>query len=238
MLKHFVLLALFAALLLVLPAAAANASVIENTEFITVQSSPPYADVYIDGVYQGKTPVTSPDHYEGYYEVRVVLAGYDEYVVPDLYVKPLGSGVASVTANLVKNTSIAGVIVYSEPTGVDVYVDDVYAGTVPELKDGGLQLAGYLPGKHNFRFEKEGYNTVTKNNYMLTAGNTETLRATLNKATVTETATPTEMTTVPTETVTTNPTTSTPTAPPTKAPIPVLGALLGCAAAVLLIRKN
>ncbi|HJK09536.1 MAG TPA: PEGA domain-containing protein, partial [Methanocorpusculum sp.] len=155
-----------------------------------------------------------------------------------LYVKPLGSGVASVTANLVKNTSIAGVIVYSEPTGVDVYVDDVYAGTVPELKDGGLQLAGYLPGKHNFRFEKEGYNTVTKNNYMLTAGNTETLRATLNKATVTETATPTEMTTVPTETVTTNPTTSTPTAPPTKAPIPVLGALLGCAAAVLLIRKN
>lgn len=238
MLKHFVLLALFAALLLVLPAAAANASVIENTEFITVQSSPPYADVYIDGVYQGKTPVTSPDYYEGYYEVRVVLAGYDEYVVPDLYVKPLGSGVASVTANLVKNTSIAGVIVYSEPTGVDVYVDDVYAGTVPELKDGGLQLAGYLPGKHNFRFEKEGYNTVTKNNYMLTAGNTETLRATLNKATVTETATPTEMTTVPTETVTTNPTTSTPTAPPTKAPIPVLGALLGCAAAVLLIRKN
>lgn len=238
MLKHFVLLALFAALLLVLPAAAANASVIENTEFITVQSSPPYADVYIDGVYQGKTPVTSPDHYEGYYEVRVVLAGYDEYVVPDLYVKPLGSGVASVTANLVKNTSIAGVIVYSEPTGVDVYVDDVYAGTVPELKDGGLQLAGYLPGKHNFRFEKEGYNTVTKNNYMLTAGNTETLRATLNKATVTETATPTEMTTVPTETVTTNPTTSTPTAPPTKAPVPVLGALLGCAAAVLLIRKN
>ena len=221
MLKHFVLLALLAALLLVLPAAAANASVIENTEFITVQSSPPYADVYIDGVYQGKTPVTSPDHYEGYYEVRVVLAGYDEYVVPDLYVKPLGSGVASVTA-----------------TGVDVYVDDVYAGTVPELKDGGLQLAGYLPGKHNFRFEKEGYNTVTKNNYILTAGNTETLRATLNKATVTETATPTEMTTVPTETVTTNPTTSTPTAPPTKAPVPVLGALLGCAAAVLLIRKN
>ncbi len=238
MLKHFVLLALLAALLLVLPAAAANASMIENTEFITVQSSPPYADVYIDGVYQGKTPVTSPDHYEGYYEVRVVLAGYDEYVVPDLYVKPLGSGVASVTANLVKNTSIAGVIVYSEPTGVDVYVDDVYAGTVPELKDGALQLAGYLPGKHNFRFEKEGYNTVTKNNYILTAGNTETLRATLNKATVTETATPTEMTTVPTETVTTNPTTSTPTAPPTKAPVPVLGALLGCAAAVLLIRKN
>ena len=229
MLKHFVLLALLAALLLVPPAAAANASVIENTEFITVQSSPPYADVYIDGVYQGKTPVTSPDYYEGYYEVRVVLAGYDEYVVPDLYVKPLGSGVASVTANLVKNTSIAGVIVYSEP---------VYAGTVPELKNGGLQLAGYLPGKHNFRFEKDGYNTVTKNNYMLTAGNTETLRVTLNKATVTETVTPTEMTTVPTETVTTNPTTSTPTAPPTKAPVPVLGALLGCAAAVLLIRKN
>ncbi|HJK09264.1 MAG TPA: PEGA domain-containing protein, partial [Methanocorpusculum sp.] len=65
MLKHFVLLALLAALLLVPPAAAANASVIENTEFITVQSSPPYADVYIDGVYQGKTPVTSPDYYEG-----------------------------------------------------------------------------------------------------------------------------------------------------------------------------
>jgi hypothetical protein len=237
MLKHLVLLTLLAALLLVFPVAAANASMIENTNFITVQSSPPYADVYINGVYQGKTPVTSPDHYEGHYEVRVVLAGYDEYVVPDLYVKSLGSGVASVTANLMKNTSIAGVIVYAEPAGVDVYVDDMYAGTVPELKDGGLQLAGYLPGKHNFRFEKNGYNTVTKNNYMLTAGNTETLRVTLGK--VAATTTPTEEETiVPTTTETTSPATFAPSAPPTKAPAPLFGILLGCAAAVLLIRRT
>lgn len=78
MLKHLVLLTLLAALLLVVPATAASASVIENTNFITVQSSPSSADVYIDGVYQGKTPVTLPDHYEGHYTVRVVLAGYDE----------------------------------------------------------------------------------------------------------------------------------------------------------------
>lgn len=235
MLKHLVLLTLLAALLLVVPAAAANASMIENTNFITVQSSPPSADVYIDGVYQGKTPVTSPDHYEGHYNVRVVLAGYDEYIVPDLYVKPLGSGVASVTANLMKNTSIAGVVVYAEPAGVHVYVDDVYAGTVPEAKDGGLQLAGYLPGKHDFRFEKDGYNTVTKNNYMLTAGNTETLRVTLGKAAATPE--PTVTIVAPTE-VTTVPTTFAPSAPPTKAPVPVLGLLLGLAAAVLLIRRT
>lgn len=236
MLKHLALITLLAALLLVFPVAAANASMIENTNFITVQSSPPYADVYIDGIYQGKTPVTSPDHYEGHYEIRVVLAGYDEYIVPDLYVKPLGSGVASVTANLMKNTSIAGVVVYAEPAGVEVYVDEVYAGTVPELKDGGLQLAGYLPGKHNFRFEKDGYNTVTKNDYMLSAGNTETLRVTLGKAAVTTTPTE-EETIVPATTITTVPTTFAPTAPPTKAPVPILGILLGCAAAVLLMRR-
>lgn len=233
--KHSVLILILAAALLVVPAAAANASVIENTNFITVQSSPPSADVYIDGVYQGKTPVTSPDHYEGYYNVRVVLAGYDEYIVPDLYVKPRGSGVASVTANLVKNTSIAGVIVYAEPAGVRVYVDDVYAGTVPELKDGGLQLAGYLPGKHDFRFEKEGYSTVTKNNYGLSAGNTETLRVTLGKAAATPEPT---VTTVSTTAPATQPTTFAPTAPPTKAPAPVFGILTGLAAAVLLFRRR
>lgn len=231
--KHLVLVILFAALLLVFPVTAANASMVENTNFITVQSSPPYADVYIDGVYQGKTPVTSPDYYEGHYEVRVVLAGYDEYVVPNLYVKPLGSGVASVTANLVKNTSIAGVVVYAEPAGVNVYVDDVYAGTVSEIKDGGLQLAGYLPGKHDFRFEKEGYNTVTKNGYVLSAGNTETLRVTLGKAAATPEPTA-EATTVPATAV---PTTFAPTAPPTKAPVPVFGVLAGFAAAVFLIRR-
>ncbi|MDE2519472.1 MAG: PEGA domain-containing protein [Methanocorpusculum sp.] len=236
MLKHLALIILLAALLLVFPVAAANASMIENTNFITVQSSPPYADVYIDGIYQGKTPVTSPDHYEGHYEIRVVLAGYDEYIVPDLYVKPLGSGVASVTANLMKNTSIAGVVVYAEPAGVEVYVDEVYAGTVPELKDGGLQLAGYLPGNHKFRCEKDGYITVTNNYYMLSAGNTETLRVTLGKAAGTTTPTEDE-TIVPATTITTVPTTFAPTAPPTKAPVPILGILLGCAAAVLLMRR-
>ncbi|MDV0440841.1 PEGA domain-containing protein [Methanorbis furvi] len=232
MLKHLCIFCLIAALLLIAPAAAANASVIENTNFITVQSSPPYADVYIDGVYKGKTPVSAPDYYEGHYEVRAVLAGYDEYVVPDLYVKPQGSGVASVTANLMKNTSIAGVIVYSDPDGVRVYVDDVYAGTVPPLKDGGLQLAGYAPGTHTFRFEKDGYNTMTKNNYVLSAGNTETIRVTLGKAAPTETPT-VVVTTVPTTTATTFA-----PAAPTKSPVPLAGVLIGLAAAALLLRRD
>lgn len=69
MLKYLGIFCLIAAILLVIPVAAANASTMEKTNFITVQSSPPYADVYIDNVYQGKPPVTSPDYLGGYYEV-------------------------------------------------------------------------------------------------------------------------------------------------------------------------
>ena len=141
---------------------------------------------------------------------------------------------ASGTENLMKNTSAAGVIVYSDPDGVDVYVDDVYAGTVPPTKDGGLQLAGYAPGKHTFRFEKDGYTTMTKSNYVLTAGNTETLRATLGKAEVTPE--PTTVTTTVSTTATPQPTTMAPSAP-TKAPVPLAGVLIGFAAAALLLRR-
>lgn len=232
MLKHIGLFCLIAAILLVIPVAAANASTMEKTNFITVQSSPPYADVYVDKVYQGKTPVTSPDHLEGYYEVRVVLAGYDEYIVPDLHVSSGSSRAASVTANLIKNSSRAGVVVYTEPAGVMVYVDDVYAGTTPELKDGGLQLSGYPSGQHTFRFEKDGYSAVTKDNYVLSAGTTATLRTTLGKA---------APTTVPVTIATPTATTATPTTPappaPTKSPAPLAVVFFGLAGAALLLRR-
>ena len=91
--KHSVLILILAAALLAVPAAAANASVIENTNFNTVQSSPDRRPPMCTstGCIREKTQVTSLDHYGGYYNVRVVIAGSDKYIVPDLYVKPPGS---------------------------------------------------------------------------------------------------------------------------------------------------
>lgn len=220
---------------MVVPVFAADAATLATTNFITVQSNPPHADVYVDGFYVGKTPATSPDHVTGYYEVRAVLAGYDEYH-ETVYLKGTANTAVSVTANLVKNTSLCGVVVYTEPTGADVYVDDVYVGTTPKTRDGGLQIAGYPSGTYTFRFEMAGYSTVTKKDYNLIAGSSETIKVTLQKKAVTETET-----VVPTLVPTTvHPTQTMVIAPPapTNTSLGFICVVLGVLGAALLLRRE
>lgn len=156
--------ALILILLFCLPASAAAG----QTGAISVISSPQPADVYVGDTYVGQTDNAFVNIPEGYYTVRVVKAGYHEYVVENVYV-PGGPSANTVpmSANLQKSETLAGLVVDSSPNGASVYVDDVYYGTTHY---GGLQIADLSPGLHTIRLERNGYKPYTVTDYNTPAG--------------------------------------------------------------------
>ncbi|MDK2785353.1 MAG: hypothetical protein PWQ80_32 [Thermotoga sp.] len=116
---------------------------------LSLSSSPSGADVYINGDYRGKTPLTlnlSPGNYsltfrkEGYREeTRYITLGEGESRSIHIDLKPLR----------------ATLRLRTDPVGVDVYIDGRYAGTTSES---GLTIV-LDPGTYSIRLEKEGYET-------------------------------------------------------------------------------
>ncbi len=151
-------------LLFCLPVSAAAG----QTGAVSVISSPQPADVYVSNTYVGQTNNAFVNIPEGYHTVRVVKAGYHEYVAENVYV-PGGPSANTVpmSANLQKSETRAGLVVDSTPGDAAVYVDDVYSGTTHY---GGLQIADLSPGLHTIRLEKDGYKPYTVTDYNTPAG--------------------------------------------------------------------
>lgn len=151
-------------LLFCLPASAAAG----QTGAVSVISSPQPADVYVSGVYVGQTNNAFVNIPEGTHTVRVVKAGYHEYVAENVYV-PGGPSANTVpmSANLQKSETLAGLVVDSTPEGASVYVDDGYYGTTHY---GGLQIADLSSGLHTIRPEMDGYKPYTGTDYNTPSG--------------------------------------------------------------------
>ncbi len=122
-----------------------------ETGAISMISSPKPADVYVDDVYVGQTDNAFVNILQGTYTVRVVKAGYHEYVVENVYV-PGGASANTVpmSANLQKSENLAGLVVDSSPSGAVVYVADIYKGTTHY---GSLHIADLTPGTHTIRLD-------------------------------------------------------------------------------------
>lgn len=116
---------------------------------LSLSSSPSGASVYLNGVYQGKTPLTlnlSPGNYtvtfrkEGYREeTRNITLSARETRSVYVTLKPAQSSLKLRT----------------DPSGVDVYIDGRYVGTTDQ---NGLNLI-LDPGTYEIKLEKEGYET-------------------------------------------------------------------------------
>ncbi len=233
MLKYLCILCLAVCLLFAVPALAADSETIENTGFLSVQSNPSAADVYVNGIYSGKTPLTLSDLHGGKYTVKVVKAGYGVYTAEDVNVNTgKGAATASINADLFKDNTAGGLIVYATPAGTSIYLDDQFAGKIPKGNNIPLELTQISPGQHTIRLEATGYETVTKKNYDITAGATETLKVELTASAPEETTAPTVVETTATAAETT---TAAPT--PTQGPVPLAALLFGIAGAGLLLRR-
>ena len=94
-----------------------------RTGSLSVTSSPAGAEVYLDGVQKGTTPVTITGVSTGLHMIRVTLPGYEDYST-----RVITPNDRTVHANL-KVVRTGTLSVTSNPVGADVYLDGVYKGT-------------------------------------------------------------------------------------------------------------
>ena len=121
-----------------------------NTGSVSVTSNPTGAQVYADGNYQGKTPITVT-LYPGSHTFRLTLNGYSDYVTT-VYVN---AGSSQTISAVMPPGSFGTVKVLSLP-GAMVSMDSAQQGTVPS--SGTLTLNNVGGGNHLFKVTASGYN--------------------------------------------------------------------------------
>jgi hypothetical protein len=121
-----------------------------NTGTVTVTSNPTGAQVYVDGNYQGKAPMTVT-LYPGSHTFRLTLNGYNDYVTT-VYV----TAGTSQTINAVMPPGSFGTAKVISLPGAMVSMDSAQQGTVPS--SGTLTLNNVGAGNHLFKVTASGYN--------------------------------------------------------------------------------
>ena len=125
-----------------------NVNLTSSTGDLNVESTPTGADIYFDGVFSGRTPLTLTGITPGTHTVNVTLNGYvDNVQQVQIYVNQ----VTYVTAGLTPKPTTGDLSLDSVPQGAYAYVDLVYKGTTP------VTVTGISPGPHNVKISKTGY---------------------------------------------------------------------------------
>ena len=123
--------------------------VLPNTKEVSITSNPTGADVYIDGVYKGVTPLKTILSY-GEHTIRFNREGYYQ----ETQTIEVGDNMELVTEKL---SQIVGKMkITSSPSGALVYIDGVKVGQTPFVKD------DVLVGTHKIRIQKDGYESQNK----------------------------------------------------------------------------
>jgi len=113
---------------------------------LNIFSNPSSADVYINGVYKGKTPLSLTDLSSGTYNVKISLSGYEEYN-ETVYLAPGDLKQINVT---LKPMNLGEVYIDSNPKGAKVFIDGVYKGITP------LNLT-LIEGRYKLTLSLDGY---------------------------------------------------------------------------------
>lgn len=117
---------------------------VANAPELTIESTPSGAEVYINGTYEGETPL-EVTLLPGEYEIKVSKEGYEERTS----VVHLLPG-DSVVLNFNLSSTSGTVTIVSEPSGADVYINGDYRGKTP------LEV-NLPPGTYEIRISKEEY---------------------------------------------------------------------------------
>jgi hypothetical protein len=146
----------------------------EEPASLAVDSTPSGAEVFVDDVYRGTTPLRITIE-AGRHVVRVERTGYPSW---QRTVTLTGGTSTRLEAALGGSVAAATVRFDVEPDDADLYLDGRFVAIVPGTS---LRLD---PGTYTFRFERAGFEgeTVT---LRLAAGETRTLRVRLSSLTAT-----------------------------------------------------
>ncbi len=127
--------------------------------WITIQSSPGYANIYLDSNPRGQTDangaLTISGVSPGSHTFKATYPGYNDYITT-VTVNPNAQTYIPVTlvprgAQPTPVPATGGVSIASTPTGADVYIDNVFRGYTP------MTLTDLTPGQHTVLLKSAGY---------------------------------------------------------------------------------
>jgi hypothetical protein len=145
----------------------AHARVAPHVGRLLIRSSPADADVFVNGVARGKTPLALRELAPGSYTIRVARSGYiaEERTLHVTASQPSASTMIDLrsadvprgtsASSAATDTAAGGLNVQSRPAGARVYVDDRLAGSTP------ISIPRLPAGPATVRIEMDGYRLWT-----------------------------------------------------------------------------
>jgi len=118
-----------------------------TTGTLVIDSLPQGAEVYLDGAYQGRTPLTLTVD-AGAHNLELRLAGYETYRAR---VQVEAGQTSRLTPRLQLIITTGTLEIYSVPTGAKIYIDGNFEGYTPTTID-------LDAGDHEVELQLEGYN--------------------------------------------------------------------------------
>lgn len=151
-------------------------SPIQSTGSLRVSSSPSGAEVYVDEIYRGYTPLTVGSLSTGRHTVRLQLSGYQDST-RTVDISPGSEAAISVVMNPAYQPSYGDILVSSVPDGAAIYLDSVYRGIT--LQGNSFDISAVAPGTHTISLLKSGYQDYSTT-VSVAAGSVSTVSAVLN----------------------------------------------------------
>ncbi len=130
---------------------------------IEVQSDPAGAEVTVNGIVRGKTPITVADVPKGRATVKLTMDGFEDEVIPDLSVN---AGDCQTVSRILRGKP-GTLHLVSVPEGARFYVNGESHGKGP------VTLTGLKPGSYDVRVELDGFGTESRT---LSIANGESVR--------------------------------------------------------------
>lgn len=127
-------------------------TLILDSGVLKIVSEPSGAEVSVNGIVRGRTPVLVTDVPKGRATVKLSLAGFKDEVISDLQI---GAGDRQTVSRIMEG--LPGTLsLTSVPDGARFYVDGEYRGRSP------LVLSGLQPREYEVRAEMDGFGTETR----------------------------------------------------------------------------
>jgi hypothetical protein len=138
---------------------------------IFVESSPPGAVIYVNGVNYGHAPATVSSLYPGTYTIVAKLAGFVDFTTSTTISGPTRS---SVYCPMIPDNTGNGLYVMSNPPRASIYLDGALKGVTP------IMLSNAAPGSHALLVRLSGYDDW-KSTVIVPPGGTRTIAAVLTE---------------------------------------------------------
>lgn len=129
-----------------------NETLILDSGILEIVTTPPGAEVTVNGVVRGRSPVTVTDIPKGRATVKLTMPGFEDEEISDIRIL---AGDRQVISRGMKG--LPGTLsLVSVPEGARFYVNDEFRGKSPVV------IPNLKPGDYSVRAELEGYGTETR----------------------------------------------------------------------------